>query len=329
MSKTLSKALSETMPSEAVFRVVKAGPLTLFQDAGRPGFRRYGVPVSGAMDQFAYRAANWLVGNAEGAVTLEVLLHGLTLDALRAATVAVTGADLGLEVDGQAAPCWRTLRVAAGARLRFAGRRSGCRAYLAVGGGGFEAPRYLGSASTFVKGRMGSAVRTGDVLFAGAEVGEVSRDRVVREENRPVLEQPQRVRVILGPQDGCFSRRGIQTFLESPYRISAHSDRQGFRTEGPAIEIVRGPGIISDPTPLGAVQVPGDGRPIVLQRDGQVTGGYAKIAKVAAADLDWFGRLMPGEEIRFEAVTREEAMDLAREYRMRLEAFCLAANERK
>jgi len=294
------------MLSEPALYVIKPGPLTLFQDAGRPGYRRYGVPVSGAMDQFSYRAANWLAGNPEDAVALEVLMHGLTLEALRDLTVAFAGADLGVEVDARAAECWCTVRIPRGAKIRFAGRRSGGRAYMAVAGG-FDAPRFLGSAATFVKGRMGRPLQAGDILLAGVAPG-CARERRLPPEDRPALEQPQTIRVILGPQDGCFSRRGIQTFLDSDYKVSPHSDRQGFRTEGPPIEAVRGPGIISDPTPLGAIQVPGDGRPIILQRDGQVTGGYAKIAKVIAADLDWFGRLMPGDSLRFEAVPREAAL---------------------
>lgn len=121
------------------------------------------------------------------------------------------------------------------------------------------------------------------------------------------------IRVTLGPQTDRFTSRGLDTFLGQTYRVHPNSDRQGYRTDGPAIEFAGRPDIISDPTPLGAVQVPGDGKPIVLLRDGQSTGGYAKIATVIGADLDWFGQMVPGDSLRFRAVSRDQALVAARE----------------
>jgi allophanate hydrolase subunit 2 len=122
----------------------------------------------------------------------------------------------------------------------------------------------------------------------------------------------------MGPQDDYFTPRGIETFLNSPYRITPQCDRQGFRTEGPTIEIAKGPGIITDPIPPGAIQVPGDGKPIVLLRDSQVTGGYAKIAVVARVEMDFLGQVMPGDTIRFQRVDRRTALELLREEAARL-----------
>src|SRR5262249_22078021 len=124
---------------------------------------------------------------------------------------------------------------------------------------------------------------------------------------------PHTIRVILGPQADCFTPAGLETFLNSKYHLSARSDRQGLRTEGPKVEIAKGPDIITDATPLGAVQIPGDGKPIILHRDGQSTGGYAKIAVVAAVDLDVLGRMGPGDAMRFVAVTAAEARAAALE----------------
>ncbi|NIO12266.1 MAG: hypothetical protein GTO40_31305, partial [Deltaproteobacteria bacterium] len=127
------------------------------------------------------------------------------------------------------------------------------------------------------------------------------------------------IRVLMGPQADYFTPRGVDTFLNSTYRLSPQSDRQGCRTDGPAIEIAKGPGIITDPIPLGAIQVPGDGKPIILLRDAQVTGGYAKIAIVARADMDRLGQMMPGDEIRFQRISRQTAIDLLMEERRRLD----------
>ena len=302
------------------FKVLNGGPQTTVQDTGRPALRRYGIPSSGAMDQFSHRVANRLAANPENAATLEIMLFGFTVEAMTSLTLAIAGGDLGARLNDQPAPLWTPIGIKPGDRLSFTGLQSGCRAYLAVGGG-FGAPEFLGSRSTFLKGHIGSAIKTGDLLSAG-QSGNASAPL------RPALPEPLRrplppsytIRVILGPQTEAFTARGLETFLHSSYAVSPRSDRQGIRTEGPAIETVKGPDIITDPTPLGAIQVPGDGRPIILHRDGQVTGGYAKIATVISADLDWFGQMMAGDALRFQAVTRDEALGLARQYRQRLSA---------
>ncbi len=299
------------------FRVIDAGPLTTVQDAGRPGLRRYGIPPSGAMDQFAYRVANLLAGNPEDAPALEAMFPGLALEALADTTVSVTGADLDAHIDNRPAPLWAAVRLSRGSRLELRSLRSGCRAYVAAAGG-FEAPRLLGSRSTFLKGRIGSPVQTGDGLEAAAAPTHPPCRALPADLMRP-LPATYAIRVILGPQTDYFTERGLATFQRTEYTVSPKSDRQGVRTEGQPIETVKGSDIITDPTPLGAVQVPGDGQPIILLRDGQSTGGYAKIATVISADLDWFGQMVAGDTLRFCAVTRDEALESARGYRGRLD----------
>ncbi|MCK5552145.1 MAG: hypothetical protein KAJ09_03300, partial [Deltaproteobacteria bacterium] len=149
--------------------------------------------------------------------------------------------------------------------------------------------------------------------------GEAGNGLTLPEEFRLDFNRPDPIRVIMGPQDDCYTPRGIDTFLNSSYRISPQCDRQGFRTEGPGIAIAKGPGIITDPIPLGAIQVPGDGKPIVLLRDAQVTGGYAKIALVARVEMDFLGQMMPGDTIRFQRVDRQTALDLLYEETQRLD----------
>ncbi|MFN0165528.1 MAG: biotin-dependent carboxyltransferase family protein [Bryobacteraceae bacterium] len=295
----------------------RPGPLTTVQDRGRPGLRRYGIPPSGAMDQFSYRVGNFLVGNLPGEASLEATLPGLVLEALVPITLAITGADLAARLNDAPAPMWSSFDLSPGDRLSFTKRVRGCRAYVGVRGG-VDAEEFLGSRSTFAKGRMGAPLKAGQTL----SLRDPSLPRITWR-STPARAWPERfdIRVILGPQTERFTAGGLATFLAETYRAHPHSDRQGYRTEGPAIEFATGPDIISDPTPLGAVQVPGDGKPIILHRDGQSTGGYSKIATVIAADLDWFGQMAPGDALRFRAVSRDVALAAAREREEEVQAI--------
>lgn len=283
------------------------------QDAGRPGLRRYGIPTSGALDQFSYRVANALVGNPPEAAALEIMLPGLVVEALTDIVVAVTGGDFGV-------PMWQSLVLRQGERLQFTKRLTGCRAYLAVRGG-LDTEEFLGSKSVFAKGLMGAPLKAGATLsVAGFRSRAILPPRSLPVACRPSFPSEYVILATRGPQVDRFTATGIETFLKSPYKLSPRSDRQGFRAEGAAIETANGSDIISDPTPLGAIQVPGDGQPIILHRDGQVTGGYAKIGTVISADLDKFGQMMPGDSLRFAFVTRDEAMLLAEQVRRRMAA---------
>jgi antagonist of KipI len=293
-------------------KIVKPGTLATIQDAGRPGLRRYGIPPSGAMDQFSYRLANLLLGRSKQATAaaIEITLGGFIAEALAPLMVAIGGGNLSPQLNNQPAPMWTTLSIERGDRIAFPKRISGCRAYLAVRGG-LQAPEFLHSKSVFTKGLMGRPLQMDDVLFLDQPPPQQQTSRSsVRPEYRPDFSPPHTIRVVLGPQSDHFTPRGIESFLSSEYRLSPQSDRQGLRTIGPPIEFATGPDIISDPTPLGAIQIPGDGQPIILHRDGQVTGGYAKIAVVATVDLDLLAQAFPGDVLRFDAISREEAIEL-------------------
>lgn len=265
------------------------------------------------MDQFACQMANLLVGNSPEAAALETLLQGLSLEAMAPTVVAVTGGDLTAELNETPLPLWTSIALQPGDHLTFKRRAAGCRAYVAIRGG-LATTEFLGSKSTFAKGGMGTPLQANETLPVYESTPPPhSFRRQLPPAMCPPLASETIIRVILGPQQDAFTTKGQETFLGSEYRISPKSDRQGFRTEGPAVETVRGSDIITDPTPLGAIQVPGDGQPIILLRDGQVTGGYAKIATVVSADMDKFGQLSPGDKIRFHPVTRDEALAASRE----------------
>jgi antagonist of KipI len=305
--------------------VVDGGMLTMVQDLGRYGYQRYGVPTSGAMDLFSLRAANRLVGNPDEAAGLEMTLVGPRLRFVAPATIAVTGADLGARLDDEALPAWRSVAVEPGAILWFAEPRTGIRAYLAVGGG-LDVPLVLGSRSTYTRSKLGGLdgrkLQAGDALhIAGERPAAFGVTRHLPAAQRPVCGHAHLLRVILGPQDDRFTATGIGTFLSSTYTVAPQSDRMGYRLSGPRIEHLRGPDIVSDGTPFGAVQVAGDGVPIVLLADRGTAGGYAKVATVIGPDIPRLAQAVAGDTVTFESVGLDEAYAAVREQEERLAAI--------
>lgn len=290
--------------------VIKPGMLTTVQDAGRWGFQSRGVPVAGPMDPCSHRLANALVGNARDAASLEVTLLGPELEFASERVVAVAGAEFALTLDGRGVPMNAPFIVSSGARLKFGARQRGARAYLAVAGG-LATPPVLGSRATHVISGMGGVdgrpLRAGDAvpLFSppARQTSGAPASAVV-----PLPEREARVRVIPGPQREYFAADAVDVLQSAPYVIGQDSDRMGFRLTGPPLTHVRGADIISDATPLGVLQVPASGQPILLMADRQTTGGYPKIATVITADIPIVGQLAPGDAIRFALCTPREAM---------------------
>ncbi|MFP4345560.1 MAG: biotin-dependent carboxyltransferase family protein [Anaerolineales bacterium] len=292
--------------------VLDPGFLTTVQDAGRRGWARYGIPPSGPLDRAAFAAANALVGNGADAAGLEISWVGPLLRFRRRALVAVCGADFDLWVGTLRVPTWHALFVRAGQRLRFDERRSGARAYLAVDGGIDVAP-FLGSRATYLPGSFGGlegrALRAGDRLPLGPPAADpvLRAGRAWPRDRRPAYSVRPTLRVILGPQEDAFTPQGLATFLGNEYALTSASDRMGARLGGPAIEHMGKAGIVSDGLVTGSVQVPADGQPIVMLADHQTTGGYPKIATVLRADLPLLAQLLPGDTVRFRAVSLEGA----------------------
>ncbi len=296
--------------------IKEPGLLTTVQDLGRYGYQRFGVPVSGAMDTFSLKTGNLLVGNDEGAAGLEMTVLGPRVRFLAETWIAITGANLSPALDGEPIPRWTAVKVPADCDLSFQGASDGMRSYLAVAGG-IDVPVIMGSRSTYVKAALGGlegrALKAGDVLRV-LEPGVEPVERGLPEHlSAPVYGHNHEIRVVLGPQDRAFTADGTATFLGSEYTVSIQSDRMGYRLEGPTIESADGPDIVSDGIPFGAVQIPGDGRPIILLADRGTTGGYAKIATVVSSDLGMLSQAMPGDTITFKNVTVEESHRLLRE----------------
>ncbi len=282
--------------------VLQPGPLLTIQDRGRSGARRFGVPASGALDLVAASIANQLVGNGPGAATLEITAGGCALRCDSLGVIAVAGGDLGATLDAAPLPLGRACLVRPGSVVRFAGRGSGARAYLAVVGGIAVAPQ-LGSRSTLCGGPfgglLGRPLRAGDRLPAGA--GDLAlAGRGWPEALRPEDAAAPVLRYLRGPHE--FSAADRRRFHQAEWRISPASSRMGYRLRGPALVPPTATLATLGVVP-GVVQVPPDGAPIVLLADAQTTGGYPIIGTVIGADLHLVGQTLPGDTLRFRPVS--------------------------
>jgi antagonist of KipI len=308
------------------FEVLEPGIQTTVQDPGRYGFSQAGVPPSGALDLFSLRVGNLLVGNEEAEAGLETAIMGLKLMAMRAIVLAITGGDLCPTRNGEFLEMWRSHFLVKGDILAFKGVRRGCRAYLCLHGG-VAVPKVMGSKSTCLSGKFGGfegrALKKGDVLHVADLPAPLERIGVCLPSDWiPVFEKEVTMRVVPGPQDRHFTTIGFQTFRSSFYQVTAKSDRMGIRLEGPRVE--RRPdveeSIISESLIPGSIQVPGDGKPMVILNE-LVTGGYTKIATVISTDLPKAAQLKPGDRVRFEPVPVEEGHRLIKEQEERLWKF--------
>jgi antagonist of KipI len=288
-----------------MIRVVEPGAFTTVQDFGRPGLAAIGVPPSGAFDDVAFRAANLLAGNSAGSAALEITVAGplLTFDA--EAVVAIAGARCDAQLDGMPVPHAESFGVPSGASLRLGRAREGLRTYLAVRGG-ISVPEVLGGSSTLVSagfgGWLGRPLAANDYLRGGEPVTAPMR----RLAKAPV-EHDGIVRAVPGPQTEGFTEHGRKAFFEQPFTVSPRSDRVGVRLEGEPLELAGSADLDPEGVVTGAVQVPGDGMPIVLGPDRPVTGGYVKIATVITADLPKIAQARPGDTLRFVSITPDKA----------------------
>ncbi|MCB2189023.1 MAG: 5-oxoprolinase subunit PxpB [Deltaproteobacteria bacterium] len=304
----------------SVWEVLTPGCATV-QDAGRWGRQNLGVPMAGALDQAALRAANRLVGNPPDAAGLELTLLGPRLKALTPLTLALCGADLGASLDGRALPRDRAVKMEPGQILAFRGPRDGSRAFLAVAGG-LAAPLILGSRATYPLGLMGGPLAPGQVLSALPPAGPPAHGPLPAE----LAPRPPRgvllLRATAAPNPEFFGEAGRRALFGTVWKLSPRSDRRGVRLTGGQVPLAPGvpTSIVSEPNAPGIVQVPADGQPIILLRD-QTTGGYAKAATVIGPDLDLLARALPGQEVALTEVTPPEAVAAARDYAAREAAW--------
>ncbi|GAC1503906.1 MAG: biotin-dependent carboxyltransferase family protein [Bradyrhizobium sp.] len=292
--------------------IESVGPASSVQDGGRPGAQRYGLTPSGAMDRLALATANCLVGNAPFAAAVEIGPFGAAFTARGGAVhVALAGASRNADIAGRAVAGDISMTLAEGETMTLGFARGGSFSYLAIEGGICGEPMF-GSLSVNTRAGLGSpyprALQAGDELQAAAATGAAE----CRIDLPATVDGP--IRVVMGPQDDEFGDDAAKLFLDSDWKISATSDRMGYRLEGPVVQHLHGHNIVSDGTVNGSIQVPGNGAPIVLMPDRGTSGGYPKIATVISADLGRFAQTPAGRVFRFKSVGMADAQAEARKF---------------
>lgn len=305
--------------------VIKAGILTTVQDLGRYGYQKFGLNINGAMDEGAARVANILVGNDENNAVLELTLSGTSLKMTADHLIAICGGDMSATMNGQSVPMWQPFIAAKDAVISFGHYKSGCRVYIALAGG-VDLVAVLGSYSTNIRANIGGyegrALRSGDMIEVHDMRNQIcsmglwqklrSNDSIAFNAQHFGIAHADSVtiRFITGPEYELLDEDNKRKFTQSKWSIDSQSDRMGYRLQGPALEMVHKKELITEGVVHGTIQLPANGQPIVLLSDRQTTGGYPRIAVVAAVDIPMFGQLKPGSVITFTAVTMEEAEKL-------------------
>lgn len=305
----------------SALRILSPGPCTTVQDLGRHGAYHMGVPVSGMLDDYAGQIANWLVANPADSATLEMSLIGAELEILCPADIAITGADMQPLLNGLPCRQWASIRVQPGDILHLGMADSGCRTYLAIGGG-IQVSPVMGSRSTYLGGSLGGF--QGRMLKAG-DIVERGPGPLLRSPKSlpwfPLYPEHLHLRAIPGPHDGYF-HDFLPTFFTSSFTVTSQANRMGYRLEGPEIkrDATAPESILSEPIVPGNVQIPAGGQPIILLKE-QTIGGYTNIATVVSTDLWRLAQAKPGDRVSFVRVSLENAHALYREWM----AFLLAA----
>lgn len=313
-------------------KIVKPGLATSIQDLGRPGYFHLGIPEGGAMDRYAMRTANMLVGNPEGAAGLEAVFMGPQITFTRDASVAVTGAEMPIMVDGEAREAWTSFNVTAGQTLSFGFLKAGARIYIAISGG-IDTKPDLGSRSTYPIGALGGfegrALQAGDEVPLG-QAALVGEGRTVTQALRRGPGNPVELRVLTGLYWYRLTKEAGRNFFEDTWIVAAEADRMGYRFKGGrALKFVEREqpfGAGADPSNIvdgcysyGSIQVPGGTEPIVLHRDAVSGGGYFTLGAVISADMDLIGQLQPNTPLRFIRVNMNEALEARFERKVMLE----------
>jgi len=322
-----------------MLKVIEPGLLTTVQDLGRFGWYHIGMPPSGAMDNFAFRVGNLLVGNDENAAGLEITYVGPKLEVQQDALIAVTGGDLSLQINNRPALLWQAHRVTFGDRISLGSVTRGARAYFCITGG-LNVPLLLGSRSTYMLGRFGGLegrkLQGGDHLQLGPRPpsSEALLGRAVDRALIPVPSKDLEVRIVMGMCNYRVKDESLADFLDATWEVSTEADRIGYRLKGPTFQFKPGEqpfGAGADPSnvvdlgyPVGSIQIPGGLEAILLLNDAVTGGGYTTIGTVIKADLDRVAQASPGSKVRFRAVGIEEALQARRAREARLAQVRLA-----
>lgn len=300
--------------------ILTAGPYTSIQDKGRTGYQALGVPEGGAVDPDARVTANWLVSQPPGTAGFEIFMGGFSFETDTALAIALSGSlsdQLTITPafgNARTEPAGQTIWLQPGDKVLVSPLRGSNLAFLSVSAN-FDLPPVFGSVGTSPNARIGGLdggmLRAGDKLPLRA-ITPAPKQRNLQAECARLFEPRTIFRLVLGPQDFCFESDQIEKLTSSDWKLTTRMDRMGLRLSGPSLSHKINADILSDGIVKGAVQIPGDGQPIILMADHQTTGGYTKIASVISTDLPALTRLAAHRSICFTIVSQAEAEQLAR-----------------
>jgi antagonist of KipI len=293
------------------------GLLTTIQGGARKGYLRFGMPGSGAMDKFAMRCANYLVGNDQYSAILECTLIGPEIEFLSSLHFSITGAECSATLDNRPIESWRSVRAKKRSILRVGTPKNGARIYIAFSGG-LSIEKVMGSVSTYLPGKIGGfngrSLRKGDIITTGKSSNSRFYSRSLNSDDIPVHGDDKTLRLISGVDYNSFPQSESNKLKISEYTVSQNSDRMGIRLSGTPIGVDNTlPDVISYGIGHGTVQIPGDGNPIIMCVDSQTTGGYRQIANIISADLDIVAQLGTFQKVRFKFIDINEAVNLLKD----------------
>lgn len=321
-------------------QIIKPGLLSTIQDMGRQQYLSQAVPASGAMDTLSARIANKAVGNADSDAVIEFTYADASFVTDTDVLLAYSGGGATLIADEQTLPRDRPIFITAGTTVKLITEPSGSRTYLAIAGG-WDVPEVLGSRSTFLTagfgGFDGRALNKGDVLNNRKDISDISQ-RILKSLSGAAINYPlwsvafnkflsddrKTIRIVSGNELRWFSDKSVTDLLSAPFTIDQQSNRMGYRLNGPALERVNTGELLSTAVTPGTVQVTGNGSMIMLMADCQTTGGYPRIAQIAAVDLPLCAQLKPGDTIYFKQIGRREAEKLYIERELQLQQLTIA-----
>lgn len=281
---------------KALFKVIKEGVYASYQDLGRPGYRKFGMPVAGPMDKYAYQMGNKIISNSPNCLALELFLGGLKLEVLETHKLVISGADLDVDIDGEPIELWKVFEVVKGQKISFKGPKSGSIAYI-IPQGGFCTEEVMGSSSAYPRANIGFEVKRNMILL-GRDTSYMKNRSRLKPSLIPIYKDEVTVKVWKSNHLPLFTPESIETFLSSPYSYKA-GDRMGYYLEGPPLEFLSKGDILSEATQFGTIQVPSNGQPVILMADAQTVGGYATMGKIADDDLWKISQLKSGGKVHF------------------------------
>ena len=290
--------------------VIRAGLQSSVQDQGRFGYVHFGVSASGAADNFSFRIGNILVGNPKQSAGIEMTIIGDKYRFKSDSYIALTGSEFEAELDNKPIPFWRGWHINNDQILDIRSTKTGARCYLCVAGG-INVEDMMGAKTTHLTSGIGGG--HGRILKKQDELDFGSLDnsiKPVKEINEPMTTDNEIIRVTKGRQWLWFDKKQKNKFFQHQYCVSDLSNRMGLRLKENAINTKKESEIITAGIPLGSVQIPGDGQPIISFVEHQTTGGYPVIANVISADLRKVGQLKPGDCFQFELISFSRAEKL-------------------